>query len=106
MHFRMIFHFHCIKFVKVIPQKKMLLNNFFKILLKCSSPMSVSKKYNKKDRSMACLGDMKDKTYPINACIGTNHTAFCCSWKQGFLNKHFKKTWQVESLKLMEQFGI
>ena len=23
---------------------------------------------------MACLGDMKDKTYPINACTGTNHT--------------------------------
>ena len=85
MHFRMIFHFHCIKFVKVIPQKKMLLNNFFKILLKCSSPMSVSKKYNEKDRSMACLGDMKDKTYPINACTGTNHTRhFAAAGSKGF----------------------
>ena len=47
--------------------------------------MSVSKKYNKKDRSMACLGDMKDKTYPINACTSTNHTRhFAAAGSKGF----------------------
>ena len=47
--------------------------------------MSVSKKYNKKDRSMACLGVMKDKTYPINASTGTNHTRhFAAAGSKGF----------------------
>ena len=47
--------------------------------------MSVSKNYNKKDRSMACLRDMKDKTYPINACTGTNHTQhFAAAGSKGF----------------------
>ena len=34
---------------------------------------------------MACLGDMKDKTYPINACTGTNHTRhFAAAGSKGF----------------------
>ena len=41
---------------------------------------------------MACLRDPKDKTYPINACTGTNHTRhFAAAGSKGFYINTLKK---------------
>lgn len=59
--------------LKVIPQKKKIVEQFFKISLNCSLPMSVSKNAIKKIVHGACLRDMRSQTFPIYTWTGTDH---------------------------------
>ena len=59
--------------LKVIPQKKKIVEQFFKISLNCSLPISVSKNAIKKIVHGACLRDMRSQTFPIYTWTGTDH---------------------------------
>ena len=51
--------------IKVIPQKKKVIRQFFQSFLKCSLPMSLSKNITKKIGHLACLREMTGQTYPL-----------------------------------------
>ena len=51
-------------YIKVIPQKKKMLMNFFETLPECSLPNIVSKKNNKNDRSPFSLMRCDESIFP------------------------------------------
>ena len=72
--------------IKVIPQKKKVIRQFFQSFLKCSLPMSVSKNITKKIGHLACLREMTGQTYPTSATSAFSrasfHGTFSDGWKQ------------------------
>ena len=78
--------------VKVIPQKKTFLMNFFETFPQCSTPSIVSKKTIKVTGHHSRLRDMMGQSYPIYACSRANHAhyssvhvKFCSSSKHTLL---------------------
>ena len=70
--------------LKVIPQKKKLLNDFLETFPECSLLIPVLRTRIKRICHRTCLRDIMGQSYPIDACTDTNHVRYFLG--SGYIN--------------------